>query len=57
MENRFTVRIEEVESGYFTVFSADGNESYHFGDGYGRSAYNDCVEWCETHNAEIVSEW
>lgn len=53
----FEARIEEVERGYFTVFSADGNETYYFGNGYGRSAYNDCVEWCEAHNAIVTEDF
>ena len=37
----FKVRIEEVEKGCFTVFSADGNKSYYFGD-----SFQDCIDWC-----------
>ena len=48
----FTVRIEEVERGYFTVFSADGNETYYFGD-----SYSDCIEWCESRNAIVTEDF
>lgn len=37
-----SLRIEEVEPGYFTVFSHDGNSTYYFGD-----SKEDCIDWCE----------
>lgn len=45
----FKVRIEEVENGYFTVFSSDGNQTYYCTD----SAV-DAYDWCIEHNAYIV---
>lgn len=47
----FEVRIEEVERGYFTVFSADGNETYYCSD-----SLHDCVDWCFLNNATIVED-
>lgn len=37
-----SLRIEEVEPGYFTVFSHDGNSTYYFGN-----SKEDCIDWCE----------
>lgn len=47
----FRVRIEEVEPCYYTVFSEDGNETYHFGE-----SLHECVDWCISHGAYIVCE-
>lgn len=40
-----SLRIEEVEPGYFTVFSHDGNSTYYFGN-----SKEDCIDWCEDNN-------
>lgn len=40
-----SLRIEEVEPGYYTVFSHDGNSTYYFGD-----SKEDCVDWCEDNH-------
>lgn len=43
------VRLEEVEPGYWTVFSADGNSTYYCSD-----AYSDCKLWCKENDMHIV---
>lgn len=43
-----SVRIEEVEPGYWTVFSADGNRTYYFSE-----SATDCKCWCNDHEMAI----
>lgn len=47
----FNVRIEEVEPGYFTIFSEDGWETYYFGE-----SYSDCEQYADANGMRIVSE-